>query len=281
MSGSALKSDGHLGVLLTELRLPTMKRLAADLCEQSDREGWPARRLLEQLLQFEVAEREVRRFDRHRAESGLDLDKRLSTFDFNAVATISKAQVIALVESQQWLDRGANILAFGAPGAGKSHLLSGIGHALVDAGKRVLFTRCSDIVQRLQAARRDLRLPQELQKLDRFDLLILDDISYVRRDQAETSVLFELIAERYERKSIAITANTPFSQWSEVFVDAAMTHAAIDRLVHHATILEMNVESYRRRAAEANAASQRVARKTPPPATKHQALAKPARSRPA
>jgi len=281
MSGSALKSDGHLGVLLTELRLPTMKRLAADLCEQSDREGWPARRLLEQLLQFEVAEREVRRFDRHRAESGLDLDKRLSTFDFNAVATISKAQVIALVESQQWLDRGANILAFGAPGAGKSHLLSGIGHALVDAGKRVLFTRCSDIVQRLQAARRDLRLPQELQKLDRFDLLILDDISYVRRDQAETSVLFELIAERYERKSIAITANTPFSQWSEVFVDAAMTHAAIDRLVHHATILEMNVESYRRRAAEANAASQRGARKTPPPATKHQALAKPARSRPA
>jgi DNA replication protein DnaC len=281
MSGSALKSDGHLGVLLTELRLPTMKRLAADLCEQSDREAWPARRLLEQLLQLEVAEREVRRFDRHRAESGLDPDKRLSTFDFNAVATISKAQVIALVESQQWLDRGANVLAFGAPGAGKSHLLSGIGHALVDAGKRVLFTRCSDIVQRLQAARRDLRLPQELQKLDRFDLLILDDISYVRRDQAETSVLFELIAERYERKSIAITANTPFSQWSEVFVDAAMTHAAIDRLVHHATILEMNVESYRRRAAEANAASQRVARKTPPPATKHQALAKPARSRPA
>jgi DNA replication protein DnaC len=244
MSGSALKNDGHLGVLLTELRLPTMKRLAADLCEQSDREGWPARRLLEQLLQFEVAEREVRRFDRHRAESGLDLDKRLSTFDFNAVATISKAQVIALVESQQWLDRGANILAFGAPGAGKSHL-------------------------------------QELQKLDRFDLLILDDISYGRRDQAETSVLFELIAERYERKSIAIAANTPFSQWREVFVDAAMTHAAIDRLVHHATILEMNVESYRRRAAEANAASQRVARKTPPPASKHQALAKPARSKPA
>jgi len=113
------------------------------------------------------------------------------------------------------------------------------------------------------AARRDLRLPQELQKLDRFDLLILDDISYVRRDQAETSVLFELVAERYERKSIAITANTPFSQWNEVFVDAAMTLAAIDRLVHHATILEMNVESYRRRDAEANVASQRGNRKSP------------------
>jgi DNA replication protein DnaC len=105
-------------------------------------------------------------------------------------------------------------------------------------------------VQRLQAARRDLRMPQELAKLDRFDLLVLDDLSYVRRDQAETSVLFELIAERYERKSIAITANTPFSQWGDVFVDPAMTLAAVDRLVHHATILEMNVDSYRRRSAE-------------------------------
>jgi DNA replication protein DnaC len=106
-------------------------------------------------------------------------------------------------------------------------------------------------VQRLQAARRDLRLPQELAKLDRFDLLILDDLSYVRRDQAETSVLFELISERYERKSLAITANTPFSQWGDVFVELAMTLAAVDRLVHHSTILEMNVESYRRRAAQA------------------------------
>jgi DNA replication protein DnaC len=113
----------------------------------------------------------------------------------------------------------------------------------------VLFTRTSDLVQRLQLARRDLRLPGELAKLDRFDLLVLDDISYVRRDQAETSVLFELIAERYERKSIALTANQPFSAWDQLFPDAAMTLAAVDRLVHHATILEMNVESYRRKTA--------------------------------
>ena len=110
--------------------------------------------------------------------------------------------------------------------------------------------RCSELVQRLQAARRDLRLPAELNKLDRFDLLILDDLSYVKKDQAETSVLFELIAERYERRSLAITANTPFSQWGEVFVEPAMTLAAIDRLVHHSVILEMNVESYRRRSAQ-------------------------------
>jgi DNA replication protein DnaC len=256
-------ADGRLGLMLTELRLPTIKRLVPEICDQSDREGWTARHLLEQLLEHEMSERDIRRIERHRAESALNPDKRLSTFDFTVVPTISRAQVTAITEGFEWLKRGANILAFGAPGSGKTHLLSAIGHALIDAGQRVFFTRCSDLVQRLQAARRDLRLPQELAKLDRFDLLILDDVSYVRRDQAETLVLFELIAERYERKSIALTANTPFSQWGEVFVDAAMTVAAIDRLVHHATILEMNVESYRRRTAQENQ-TKRSSRTTPP-----------------
>ena len=243
-------TSARLGMMLTDLRMPTIKRLAGDLCAQSDAEGWPAHRLLEALLEHEINEREARRIDRHRHESGLSPDKRLSSFDFTAVPSVSKAQVMALTEGTEWIDRGANVLLFGPPGVGKSHLVSALGHALIDAGRRVLFTRCSDLVQRMQAARRDLRLPQELAKLDRFDLLILDDLSYVRRDQAETSVLFELISERYERKSLAITANTPFSQWGEVFVEPAMTLAAVDRLVHHATILEMNVESYRRRAAQ-------------------------------
>jgi DNA replication protein DnaC len=256
MSGATITA-GRLDMMLTQLRLPTIRRLAADLCGQSDLEGWPARRLLEALLEHEIAEREARRIDRHRAESCLSPDKRLSSFDFAAVPSVSKAQVMALAEGQEWLERGANVLLFGPPGVGKSHLVCGLGHALIDVGRRVLFTRCSDLVQRLQAARRDLRLPQELTKLDRFDLLILDDLSYVRRDQAETSVLFELIAERYERKSLAITANTPFSQWGEVFVEPAMTLAAVDRLVHHSTILEMNVESYRRRSAHAGQPSAR------------------------
>ncbi|MHB8948654.1 MAG: IS21-like element helper ATPase IstB [Rhodoferax sp.] len=244
-------TSARLGMMLNSLRLPTIKRLAGDLCAQSNTEGWPAHRLLEALLEHEINEREARRIDRHRNESGLSPGKRLSSFDFSAVPSVSKAQVMALTEGTEWIDRGANVLLFGPPGVGKSHLVSALGHALIDAGRRVLFTRCSDLVQRLQAARRDLRLPQELAKLDRFDLLILDDLSYVRRDQAETSVLFELISERYERKSLAITANTPFSQWGEVFVEPAMTLAAVDRLVHHSTILEMNVESYRRRAAQA------------------------------
>jgi DNA replication protein DnaC len=250
MSAGATLS-ARLGLMLTELRLPTIKRVVADICQQSDKEGWPGQRLLEALVEHELAEREARRIDRHRAAANLSPDKRLSNFDFAAVPSVSKAQVTALAEGTEWLDRGANVLLFGPPGVGKSHLVSGLCHALIEAGRRVYFSRCSDLVQKLQAARRDLRLPQEMAKLDRFDLLVLDDLSYVRRDQAETSVLFELIAERYERKSLAITANTPFSQWNDVFVEPAMTVAAVDRLVHHSTILEMNVESYRRRAAQA------------------------------
>jgi DNA replication protein DnaC len=239
----------RLPIMLTELRLPTVKRLWASLAEQSDREGWRAERLLAVLLEHELAEREGRRLARHRFESGLVADKTLATFDFAQVPTVSKAHVAALASGDAWIEKGANLLLFGPPGSGKSHLVSALGHALIDRGYRVLFTRTGDLVQRLQAARRDLRLPAELAKLERFDLLVLDDISYVRRDQAETSVLFELISERYERKSLAITANQPFSAWEAIFPDAAMTLAAVDRLVHHATILEMNVESYRRKAA--------------------------------
>ena len=239
----------RLPLMLGELRLPTMKRLWADLAEQSNREGWRAERFLGALLEHEVNERETRRLARARIDSRLPADKTLASFDFNVVPALSKAHVTALAQADGWIAQGHNLLAFGPPGVGKTHLIAGIGHALIDQGYKVLFVRTSELVQRLQAARRDLRLPAELAKLDRANLLILDDLSYARRDQAETSVLFELIAERYERKSIAITANAPFSAWEEVFPDKAMTVAAVDRLVHHSTILEMNVDSYRRRAA--------------------------------
>jgi len=239
----------RLPLILNELRLPTIKRLWAGLAEQSNKEGWPAERFLTAVMEHELAERETRRLERHRLESQLLPGKLLSNFDFTTVPTVSKAHVTALVEGDGWIDQGANLLLFGPPGVGKSHLVCAIGYGLIDRGYRVHFTRTSDLVQRLQVARREMRLPAEIAKLDRFDLLILDDLSYVRRDQAETSVLFELIAARYERKSLALTANQPFSGWDQVFPEPAMTLAAVDRLVHHSTIFELNVESYRRRAA--------------------------------
>jgi DNA replication protein DnaC len=139
-------------------------------------------------------------------------------------------------------------LVFGPPGAGKTHIAAAVGLALVENGARVLFMRTSDLVQRLQVARREV-LESEIAKLDKYQLLILDDITYLSRDQAETSVLFELIGNRYERCSLLVTANQPFGEWGKAFPDHATTLPAIDRLVHHATIPEMNVESYRRRAA--------------------------------
>ena len=183
------------------------------------------------------------------AEARLPPGKTLATFDFDSLPMVSKAQVMALAAGDVWLKNGANVLLFGPPGAGKSHLSAALGLALVENGWRVLFARTSDLVQRLQIARRELALESAIAKLDSYDLLILDDIAYVSKDQAETSVLFELIATRYERRSLLITANQPFGEWGRIFPDQAMTLAAIDRLVHHATILEMNVESYRRTVA--------------------------------
>jgi DNA replication protein DnaC len=239
----------RLELLLTELRLPAVKLMWKKLAELSDKEGWPAARFLAALAEHEVAERGRRRIERHLAEARLPVGKTLASFDFAVVPMISKAQVMALAAGDSWLEKGANLLLFGPPGAGKSHLAAAIGLALVENGRRVLFMRTSELVQRLQIARRELGLESAIAKLDKYHLLILDDIAYVGKDQAETSVLFELIGSRYERHSLLITANQPFGEWGKVFPDQAMTLAAIDRLVHHATILEMNVESYRRRAA--------------------------------
>lgn len=247
---AAAHATARIALMLGELRLPTIGRLWAEFAERADKEGWPAGRFLDSLLEHELAERAKRRIERHRAESQLDAAKTLASFDFAEVPMLSKPHVMALASGDSWLDKGATVLIFGPPGVGKSHVGCAIGHALIDAGRRVLYTRTSELVQRLQAARQSLQLPQALAKLDRYDLLILDDISYVRKDQAETSVLFELIAERYERRSLLITANQPFSGWNQVFPDAAMTVAAIDRLVHHSTIFELNsVESYRGKQA--------------------------------
>lgn len=236
-------------LLLNELRLPGVKAIWPKLAAQSDKEGWPAARFLAALAEHEAADRTRRRIERHMAEARLPAGKTLATFEFESVPMLSKAQAMALAAGDVWLKTGANLLLFGPPGGGKTHLGAAIGLALVEDGWRVLFARTTDLVQRLQVARRELALESAIAKLDRYDLLILDDITYVSKDQAETSVLFELISARYERRSLLITANQPFGEWGRIFPDQAMTLAAIDRLVHHATILEMNVESYRRKVA--------------------------------
>jgi DNA replication protein DnaC len=250
MSAISSVDVARVELLLSELRMPGVKAAWSRLAEISDKEGWPAARLLAALAETEVADRGRRRIERHLVEARLPPGKTFADFDWGFVPMISKAQVMALAAGDVWLERGANLLAFGPPGAGKSHLAAALGMALIENGWRVHFTRTTDLAQRLQIARRELTLENAIAKLDRYDLLILDDIAYVTKDQAETSVLFELIGARYERRSLLITANQSFGDWGRIFPDHAMTLAAIDRLVHHATILEMNVEeSYRRRVA--------------------------------
>jgi len=239
----------RLALLLAELRLPAVKQVWPDLAAQADKEGWPAARFLAALAEHEMAERSRRRIERHLTEARLPPGKTLDTFDFEAVPVVSKAQVMALAAGDAWLNRGANLILFGPPGTGKSHLAAALSFALVENGWRVLFARTTDLVQRLQIARRELTLEAAIAKLDKYHLLILDDLAYVTKDQAETSVLFELIGARYERRSLLVTANQPFGEWGKIFPDQAMTLAVIDRLVHHATIFEINVESYRRRTA--------------------------------
>jgi DNA replication protein DnaC len=242
---------------------PAISGLWPRFAEQADKEGWRAARLLSALVEHELAERDRRRVERHIVQARLLPGKTLDTFDFTAVPMLSKAHINAITAPSRrmrafacramgdsWVGKGANILLFGPPGVGKSHLSSATLLALIENGYRVLFTRTTDLVQKLQQARRDLALESAIAKLDKFDLLILDDIAYVTKDQAETSVLFELISARYERRSMLITANQPFGAWNTIFPDLAMTLAAVDRLVHHATIFEMNVESYRRKAAQ-------------------------------
>ena len=208
-----------LSLMLADLRLPTINQLWKSFAKRADAEGWTAARFLAALAEHELAERDRRRIERHLREARLLPGKSLASFDFKAVPMLAKAQVMALAAGDGWLNQGANCLVFGPPGAGKSHLASAIGLALVENGYRVLFTRTTDLVQRLQVARRELALESQLARLDRYHLLILDDLAYVQKDQAETSVLFELISARYERRSLLITANQPFGEWHRVFPD--------------------------------------------------------------
>ena len=237
---------------LKALRLPSMARCWQDLASEATQHAWTHERFLGTLCELELAERTDRRLAAHLMAAKLPPGKRLDSFDFSLVPGLSRPRVEALCAGD-WVKSHGNCLLFGGSGTGKSHIAAAIGYGLIEAGFSALYVRTNDVVQRLQAARRDLALPALLAKLDRIDCLILDDLGYVRKDQSESSILFELIAERYEHRSLIITCDRPFADWESIFADRTMTVAAIDRLVHHATILEFGSESYRKRAAAAQA----------------------------
>ncbi len=201
------------------------------------------------LCEIEVAERNERRQQRLLRASKLPREKTLTSFDRSRVPQSVDRQLAALLEGS-FLDRSENVLAFGNPGSGKTHLLCALGHELILRSRRVLFATCSLLVQRLLRAKAELRLEKELKKLDRFEALIVDDIGYVQQSREEMEVLFTLLAHRYEHRSILLTSNLVFSDWERIFKDPMTTAAAIDRLVHHSVILELNVSSYRMESAK-------------------------------
>lgn len=238
-----------LDVLLKALRLPTMLATHGETAARAEREGWGFPRFLTALCEQELADREVRRIDRLRQQSRLPADKTLATLDLSRLPTKVRRILPTLCEGT-FVAAGENVLAFGLPGRGKTHCLCAVGHELVLRGHSVLAIPAYRLVQDLLAAKRALALAQEIRRLDRFDVVLVDDIGYVQQDREEMEVLFTFLAERYERRSVMITSNLVFSQWDKIFKDPMTTAAAIDRLVHHATILELMGESYRGDAAK-------------------------------
>lgn len=238
------ESVESLSMLLKSFKLPTFARDYAAVAEQAVRGGLTHPAYLLALSRLEAQERAERRVKRLLDDSNLPLEKSLSTFDLARLSPKTRTSINALRDGS-FLDRAENVLAFGNPGTGKTHLLCGLGQELVRTGRSVLFVKTYELVQRLLAAKRDLRLPAELRRLDRFDGVLLDDIGYVQQSREEMEVLFTFLAERYERKSVLITTNLVFSKWDQIFKDPMTTAAAIDRVIHHAVILELNMDSYR------------------------------------
>lgn len=248
-----MKEGATLPLLLKELKLSTMAHMWEELYEKSQREGWSPLKFLSTLCDYELAERGQRRLARNMSLSQLPRGKSLETYDFSVVPGIDRSQISGLANGDLWIRDAMNLLIFGPSGTGKTHLAAGIGEKLVQSGFKVFFTRTTELLQKLQASKQDCSLPAALDKLDKFDCLILDDFGYVKKDETETSLLFELICERYERRSLIITCNQVFKEWDEIFDDKRMAIAAVDRLVHHATILEISGESYRKKSAQKRA----------------------------
>jgi DNA replication protein DnaC len=238
---------------LRELNLTTIRQTYADVARQAEQEGLGYEEYLLELTEHECEVRRQKRIERYLRESRLPLEKSMESFDMKRLPKKVVSLVKVLLEGL-FLNRTENVLAFGNPGSGKTHLLCAIGQELIRRGHRIYFSPCSLLVQELLRAKRELRLDQLLKKLSRYEAVILDDIGYVQQDREEMEVLFTLLAYRYERGSVMLTSNLPFSKWESIFKDPMTTAAAIDRLVHHSVILELNVASYRMEQAKKRAA---------------------------
>jgi DNA replication protein DnaC len=247
---------GPLTECLRELHLPTIRRAYEAVAERARQESLSYERYLLELAELECESRRTNRVERLLRESRMFLEKDLSSLDLKRLPPKAAQQVRSLLEGD-FVGRRENVLIFGNPGSGKTHVACALGQELIRAGRKVMFATCGLMVQDLLAAKRDLKLRGFLKKISRYEVVILDDIGYVQYSREEMEVLFSLLAERYERGSVILTSNLPFSGWESIFKDPMTTAAAIDRLVHHSVILELNVPSYRAEQAKRS-------RQTPP-----------------
>jgi DNA replication protein DnaC len=255
MLSSELKPS--LARCLKELHLPTVRACYGQEADRARQESLTYEHYLAEVMEREREVRRQNRIQRLLGESKLPLEKSLEAFETSRLSSVLTAQLSALLEGS-FVERVENVLAFGNPGSGKTHLLCAIAQELIcRQGRRLLFTPCSHLVQQLLVAKRDLKLPRLLKGLSKYEVILIDDIGYVEQNREEMEVLFILLAERYERGSLMITSNLPFSKWERIFKDPMTTAAAIDRLVHHSVILELNLPSYRLEHATAKKKPQR------------------------
>lgn len=212
---------------------------------------WSYGEFLKSLAELEINSRHSNRIKRYLKESKLPLGKTLSTFKFEDAPSINQKQIEAFAENNNWIKENQNIILFGPSGLGKTHLAAAIAHGVITQNVRALFTKTTVLVQKLQEAKQQYQLPEALAKLAKYPLLILDDIGYAKKNEQETGVLFELIADRYETGSMIITSNLAFGDWDQIFPDNIMAVAAVDRIVHHHTVINITGTSYRRQKSEA------------------------------